>query len=158
MKMNQQRRSNCPISFSLESFGDMWSLLIIRDIVYFGKKTYGEFLQSDEAMATNILASRLVHLEQKGILYKKPYELDRRKDVYGLTEKGLGLIPILLEMAGWGALNDPETGAPQEWTKLVNEDKTKMAKLIRQVVENGGSIFAGRNSVVSSLGLLKPGS
>ena len=79
----------------------MWSLLIIRDIVYFGKKTYGEFLASDEGIATNILGSRLIHLEQKGILVKKPHDADRRKEEYVLTNKGLDLIPILLEMAGW---------------------------------------------------------
>ena len=72
MNKKQRRRSDCPISFGLETFGDLWSLLIIRDIVYFGKKTYGEFLDSDEAIATNILASRLQHLEQQGILLKTP--------------------------------------------------------------------------------------
>src|SRR6185503_5849204 len=107
MKMKQQRRSDCPINFALETFGDTWSLLIIRDIVYFGKKTYGEFLDSDEGIATNILANRLVHLEQKGILLKKPHDTDKRKEVYLLTEKGLDLIPILLEMAGWSAQHDP---------------------------------------------------
>lgn len=72
MKTNHIRRSDCPISFSLETIGDTWSLLIIRDIVYCGKKTYGEFLDSDEKIASNILASRLALLEQKGILEKSP--------------------------------------------------------------------------------------
>ena len=98
-----QRRSDCPISFALETFGDTWSLLIVRDIVYFGKKTYGEFLESDEGIATNILASRLEQLEQSGILTKRPYASDKRKEVYSLTEKGLDLIPILVEMASWSA-------------------------------------------------------
>src|SRR6266516_2955941 len=71
MKHTHQRRSDCPINFALELFGDPWSLLIIRDIVYFGKKTYGEFLASEEGMATNILASRLAHLEHQGLLVKK---------------------------------------------------------------------------------------
>src|ERR1700738_1277355 len=101
MAKKQQRRSDCPISFGLETFGDTWSLLIVRDIVYFGKKTYGEFLESEEGIATNILASRLVQLEEKGILVKRRHEMDRRKEVYSLTEKGLSLIPILLEMADW---------------------------------------------------------
>ena len=151
MKKKQQRRSDCPINFALETFGDRWSLLIIRDIVYFGKKTYGEFLASDEGMATNILASRLVHLEQKGILVKKPHETDKRKEVYLLTEKGLDLIPILLEMAGWSAQHDPQTSAPQAWIAMVNADKEKMIRLIRQTVRSGGSIFAGPASVVSKL-------
>jgi len=151
MKKKQHRRSACPINFALETFGDTWSLLIIRDMVYFGKKTYGEFLDSDEGIATNILASRLVHLEQKGIMVKKPYDTDKRKEVYLLTEKGLDLIPILLEMAGWSAQHDPQTAAPQAWIAMVNADKEKMISLIRQTVQNGGSIFSGPDSVVSKL-------
>ena len=100
MKKQHYRRSDCPISFALETFGDMWSLLIVRDIIYFGKKTYGEFLESDEGIATNIQASRLAQLVQTGILEKKPHATDKRKEVYALTEKGLDLIPILLELAG----------------------------------------------------------
>ena len=85
--------------------------VIIRDIVYFGKKTYREFLASEEGMATNILASRLRSLEQQGILVKKPSEQDKRKEEYVLTEKGLDLIPVLVEMANWSAEYDP-TPAP----------------------------------------------
>src|ERR1700740_1167472 len=98
MKKKQQRRSDCPINFALETFGDSWSLLIIRDMVYFGKKTYGEFLESEEGMATNILASRLARLEQQGILLKHPSPSDKRKEEYVLTEKGLDLIPFLVDM------------------------------------------------------------
>jgi DNA-binding HxlR family transcriptional regulator len=152
MKKKQQRRSDCPISFALEMFGDRWSLLIIREIVYFGKKSYGEFLKTEEGIATNILASRLVQLEQKGILVKKPYETDKRKEIYSLTEKGLDLIPILLELASWGAQHDPQTGAPQEWIALVNADKEKMIRLIRETVQRGGSIFSEPNSVVNKIG------
>jgi DNA-binding HxlR family transcriptional regulator len=151
MKNKQQRRSDCPINFSLETFGDLWSLLIIRDIVYFGKKTYKEFLESDEGIATNILASRLALLEQKGILLKKPHETDKRKEVYSLTETGLDLIPILLEMAQWGAQHDPQTGAPMEWIALVKADKERMIRLIRETVRNGGSIFVGTDSVVAKI-------
>ena len=151
MKKKQQRRSDCPINFALETFGDTWSLLIIREIVYFGKKTYGEFLELEEGIATNILASRLAQLEQKGILVKKPSETDKRKEVYSLTEKGLDLIPILLELASWGAQHDPQTGAPQEWIALVNANKKKMIRLIRETVQRGSSIFSGPDSVVKQL-------
>jgi DNA-binding HxlR family transcriptional regulator len=151
MKKKRQRRSDCPINFALETFGDRWSLLIIRDMVYFGKKSYSEFLASDERMATNILASRLVQLEQKGLLVKKPDVTDRRKEVYVLTEKGLDLIPILLELAGWGAQHDPQTAAPQAWMARVKADKEKMIQLIRETVQRGDSVFSGPDSVVSQL-------
>jgi len=151
MKQTQQRRSDCPINFALEMFGDAWSLLIIRDIVYFGKKTYGEFLESEEGIATNILASRLAQLEQKGILVKHRCDADKRKELYMLTEKGLDLIPILVEMAYWGAKHDPETGAPQAWIDMVKANKESMIALIRDTVQNGGSIFVGADSVFSKL-------
>jgi DNA-binding HxlR family transcriptional regulator len=151
MRQTQHRRSDCPINFALEMFGDSWSLLIIRDMVYFGKQTYGEFLESDEGIATNILASRLAQLEQKGILVKKRCDADKRKDLYALTEKGLDLIPILLEMANWGAKHDPETGAPQAWIDAVKADRETMIALIRDTVRNGGSIFVGADSVFSKL-------
>lgn len=151
MKKPRDRRSACPISFALETFGDLWSLLIVRDIIYFGKKTYGEFLASDEGIATNILASRLAQLVQTGMLEKKPHATDQRKEVYRLTEKGLDLIPILLELANWGAQHDPQTGAPPMWIALVNEDKAKMISRIRETVQRGGSIFVGPDCVVSAL-------
>lgn len=151
MNKKQRRRSDCPISVGLETFGDLWSLLIIRDIVYFGKKTYGEFLDSDEAIATNILASRLQHLEQKGILVKTPSTTDKRKEVYSLTEKGLDLIPILLEIASWSAQHDPQTGAPPDWIATVNANKADMIRLIRETVRQGGAIFVGEGSVISQL-------
>lgn len=149
MKHKHQRRSDCPINFALEIFGDPWSLLIIRDIVYFGKKTYGEFLASEEGMATNILASRLAHLEQQGLLVKKLSEQDKRKEEYVLTEKGLDLIPILVEIANWSAQHDPHTAAPAAWIALMKTDREKMIQLIRETVQNGGSVFVGEKSLVS---------
>lgn len=151
MKTKQERRSDCPINFCLQTFGDSWSLLIIRDIVYFGKKTYGEFLESDEGIATNILANRLACLEQSGILAKKPCPADKRKEFYELTEQGLDLIPILLNMASWGASHDSQTGAPHDWIDTVNANKEEMISLIRATVRNGGSIFVGPNCVVDQL-------
>lgn len=151
MKHTHQRRSDCPINFALEVFGDPWSLLIIRDIVYFGKKTYGEFLASEEGMATNILASRLAHLEEQGILVKKSCVQDKRKEEYTLTEKGLDLIPLLVEMANWSADHDPHTGAPAAWIALMRADREKMIQLIRETVQHGGSVFAGEKSLLSQL-------
>ena len=151
MKHTQHRRSDCPINFALETFGDPWSLLIIRDIVYFGKKTYGEFIASEEGMATNILASRLAHLEQQGILAKKPSLEDRRKEEYVLTEKGLDLIPVLVEMANWSADHDPGTAAPAAWIALMKSDREKMIRLMRETVQSGGAVFVGEKSLVGQL-------
>ena len=104
-------RSACPINLSLESFGDTWSLLIIRDIVFAGKGTFREFLSSDEAIATNILKARLLDLTAQGIIQKKAHESDKRKQVYTLTEKGIALVPILIEMADWSLRFNPKAVA-----------------------------------------------
>jgi len=151
MKHKHQRRSDCPINFALELFGDPWSLLIIRDIVYFGKRTYGEFLASEEGMATNILASRLTHLEQQGILMKRHSEQDKRKEEYVLTEKGLDLIPILVEMADWSARHDPRTAAPPAWIALMRAGREGMIQRIRETVQNGGCVFVGEKSLIAQL-------
>ncbi|MDB5179336.1 MAG: transcriptional regulator [Patescibacteria group bacterium] len=142
------RRSDCAINFSLEMFGDPWSLLIVRDIVYFGKKTYGEFLASEERIGTSVLASRLAALEQKGILSKHPSQTDKRKDEYRLTEKGLDLVPVLLDLAEWGAAHDPETGASPDWIAAVRTNREAVTKRTRTVVREGGSVVGNYETVV----------
>lgn len=141
-------KSHCPVNFALETFGDAWSLLIVRDIVFWGKRTYGEFLDSGESIATNVLAARLAHLESRGILSKGPHESDRRKEVYALTEKGLALIPILLEMSGWSATYDPETTAPKQFVDAVYADRAGMFIRIQELVRRGGSLFGGESGMV----------
>ncbi len=151
IKKIHHRRSLCSISFSLEMIGDLWSLLIVRDIIYFGKKTYGDLLSSGEGIARNILATRLVQLRQKGILTRKPHPTDGRKDVYELTEKGLDLIPLLLDMAAWGAKHEPETAVSEAWLQEVHIGKEALIQLIRETVQEGGSIFVGKDTVLSKL-------
>jgi DNA-binding HxlR family transcriptional regulator len=151
MKHTRHRRSDCPINVALETFGDPWSLLIIRDIVYFGKKTYGEFLESEEGMATNILASRLALLEHKGIVERRAFEGDKRKEEYVLTEKGLDLIPILVELANWSAEHDPQTAAPAAWIALMKAEREQMIGRIRETVQSGGSVFVGEKSLLSQV-------
>jgi DNA-binding HxlR family transcriptional regulator len=114
------RKSDCAINFSLENFGDPWSLLIVRDIFYHGKRTYGEFLASDERIGTSVLARRLAALEKSGVLLRIPNEQDKRTIEYQLTQKGLHLIPVLEALTAWGATYDPDTSADPKW-KLVTE-------------------------------------
>jgi len=99
----EKTRSDCPISCSLDVFGDKWSLLIIRDIMLRGKLSYSEFLDSEEKIATNILVNRLTVLEAEGILSKKVSPLNKSKFIYSLTPKGIDLLPIIIEIMDWGA-------------------------------------------------------
>lgn len=102
--MEQKRRSDCPISCLLELIGDKWTMLVLRDI-FFGKHHYEEFLKSPEGIATNILASRLKHLQETGLISRTQSEKDGRYARYDLTHKGLSLHPILEGMAMWGLKN-----------------------------------------------------
>ena len=101
-------RSTCPVNYALETFGDKWSLLIIRDIVRHHKCYYSEFLNSEEQISTNILANRLNRLEQVGILKRTPDKSDKRKDKYKLTQKGIDLFPIMLEIILWATKYNSE--------------------------------------------------
>jgi DNA-binding HxlR family transcriptional regulator len=116
-KPKSKPRSGCPVSISLEIFGDRWSLLIIRDLMVRGYRTFKEFENSGEGIATNILADRLRKLEAAGIITAERQETDRRKLSYRLTEKGIDLAPVLLELLIWGARHE-QTGAPY---KVIDE-------------------------------------
>ncbi len=110
-KPRTKRRSGCPVSVSLERFGDRWSLLIIRDLMVRGYRTFKEFQGSGEGIATNILADRLHKLEASGIICPEADEADGRRTNYRLTEKGIDLAPVLLDLLIWAARHE-ETGAP----------------------------------------------
>ncbi|HWA95430.1 MAG TPA: helix-turn-helix domain-containing protein [Terracidiphilus sp.] len=104
-------RSGCPVSIALDLFGDRWSLLIVRDMMVRGYRTFREFQNSGEGIATNILTSRLRRLKAAGILTTEPLKEDKRSLAYRLTEKGIALAPVLLELLIWSGTHE-ETAAP----------------------------------------------
>lgn len=131
----QKRRSDCPISFALEIFGDRWSLLIIRDLIFKGKRTYGDFLASEEKIATNILADRLVMLEDSGIIKGKTDPENKSRINYSLTPKGIDLIPVLLEIIKWSAKHDKKSAAPKEFVDRVIKNREKIIKEIEGMLK-----------------------
>lgn len=126
-----KRRSDCPISFGLDIFGDKWTLLILRDLLLRGKSKFGEFLGSEEGIASNILADRLSRLEHNGLITKAEDESDRRQSLYRATKKGTDLLPALVELAYWGATYDPKTGAPKEFVKAYRLDRSGLLKKLK---------------------------
>lgn len=96
-----KKRSECPISCSLDVWGDKWSLLIIRDLMMLKQCTYGDFLKSEEKIATNILAARLLMLEENGIISKSNHPDSKAKVLYKLTLKGIDLLPLMIEINLW---------------------------------------------------------
>jgi len=141
-------RSHCPVNYGLEAFGDRWALLILRDIVFRGKRTYGEFLKSEEGFATNILASRLDHLIKTGILQRDGHNTDGRKDIFSLTEKGLDLIPLLFEMVLWSAKYDSRSEAKRiiRLVELIKKDNRKISEKVMEQVKRGEAIVAEYSS------------
>ena len=110
-KPSTQARSGCPVSKTLDLLGDRWSLLIVRDLMVRAYRTFREFQSSGEGIASNILADRLKKLEAGGILFAERAEQDGRSTHYRLTEKGIALAPVMLEMLIWGAHYE-QTDAP----------------------------------------------
>lgn len=100
--MAAERKSRCPINLSLEIFGDRWTLLIIRDLVFAGKRHFRELLQSEEGIASNVLADRLAKLVACGILTKSGDPTHSQKAIYGLTPMGIDLLPVLAQIGIWG--------------------------------------------------------
>jgi len=112
----------CPIAFGTDVFGDRWTLLVLRDMLLHDKRTYGEFLDSDEAIATNILAARLRHLEAEGIVEKNRDPKNRRSFIYTLTEKGLALAPIIFEIIRWSGQYIPLNKARKNLLARIETD------------------------------------
>jgi DNA-binding HxlR family transcriptional regulator len=102
MAKNDAPRSYCPISLSLEIFGDTWTLLILRDMMFGGKRHFREMLHSDEGISSNILADRLKVLLDQGLITKADDPTHKQKGIYSLTDKGIALLPVLVQIGMWG--------------------------------------------------------
>lgn len=125
---NTKKRSDCPISCSLDIWGDKWSLLIVRDLILFKERTYGDFLKSDEKIATNILAARLQMLEVNGIISKSDHPESKAKVLYKLTPKGSDLLPLIIEINVWADKYLTISKEQREILKEIRKDKESYIK------------------------------
>jgi DNA-binding HxlR family transcriptional regulator len=118
-------RSYCPINLSLEIFGDTWTLLVLRDLMFAGKRHFRELLQSDEHISSNILADRLARLVAQGLLTKSDDPTHKQKAIYSLTEKSIALLPIVVQIGAWGSRWVPEAkkldGAARKYLREIQE-------------------------------------
>ena len=129
-KTSVKRRSWCPLNASVEMLGDRWSLLIIRDMMLRGFRSYKEFLESYEGIATNILADRLRKLETYGVIAPERDPSDGRKVIYRLTAKGIGLAPVMSEMVLWAAVHEDTEN--EALVRQMLSDKEKFLAGVRQ--------------------------
>lgn len=131
--MENGHRSGCPINLSLEVFGDKWSLLVLRDMIFGGKRHFRELLRSEEGIASNILADRLKMLVEEGMLTKRDDPSHKQKAIYSLTEQAIQLVPIMAHLGAWGRrwldvsaelsirAELLEKGGPQMWEDFMQE-------------------------------------
>lgn len=131
--MNETHRSGCPINLSLEVFGDKWSLLILRDMIFGGKRHFRELLRSEEGISSNILADRMRMLVEIGMLTKAGDPSHKQKAIYSLTEKAITLVPIMAHLGAWGRHWLPvteelsirarlmEEGGPALWEEFMDD-------------------------------------
>ena len=132
----ENQKSQCPINLSLEVFGDKWSLLIIRDLMFANKRYFGEFLQSEEKIASNILTDRLNMLEEKGIITKANDPEHKLKYIYSLTKKGIDLLPIMTAIGAWGMNHQPyNEGILCQAKKIMKGGKPVLESMKKQLAK-----------------------
>lgn len=122
------RRSDCPTNFALQAFGDSWSLLVVRDLMFKGKRTFAEFAASEEHIATNILTDRLRTLERSGIVRR---DGTGRATRYSLTTKGVDLLPLMIELIVWSARYDARSAAPAAFVRRATRARAELLAEMR---------------------------
>src|SRR6185436_3795912 len=127
-------RSYCPINLSLEIFGDSWTLLVLRDLMFGGKRHFRELLQCDERISSNILADRLARLVEHGLLTKTDDPTHKQKSIYSLTEKGIALLPIVVQIGAWGS----------RWVPDARKLDRVARKFVCEIQEGGPRVWARR--------------
>ena len=133
--MRQDFRCNCPFTSALDVLGDKWILVIIKQMLIEGKETFKDFTESEEAIATNILSAKLKFLEEVGLIIKTQLPGNKKTKLYLLTEKGLSLTPILVELATWSDKNLRDihpTIVNGEAMEILRNDKTTFANEIEK--------------------------
>ena len=130
---DSKKRSDCPVSCSPDIWGDKWSLLIVRDLMLAKQCTYGDFLKSDEKIATNILASRLLTLEENEIITKSDHPDSKAKVLYKLTQKGIDLLPLMIEINLWA---DKYYDLPADRKVILKEVKKDKENFIKTATKD----------------------
>lgn len=131
-KAKSKHRSGCPVNICLEVFGDRWSLLIVRDLMVRGYTNFRQFQESGEGIASNMLADRLHKLEAAGIIQAEVEKSDARKINYRLTQKGIDLAPVLLELLIWGARHEPADASCALILKMEKNREQILAEVTRR--------------------------
>jgi DNA-binding HxlR family transcriptional regulator len=131
----KRRLSGCPIDYGLDIFGDRWTLLVIRDLLFGGKRHFKELMNSPERIASNILTARLKKLEERGMIERSADPDNRKQVIYTLTEKGRDLAPVLVEMVRWAGRHDPNSPVPKSFVARFSRDIDQLMADVRATME-----------------------
>jgi DNA-binding HxlR family transcriptional regulator len=132
----KRRLSGCPIDYGLDIFGDRWTLLVIRDLLFGGKRHFKELMESPERIASNILTARLKKLEERGLIERTADPDNRKQVIYTLTEKGRDLTPVLVEMVRWGGRHDPNSPVPKSVVAALTRDNERLVADMRAAMKD----------------------
>ena len=132
VQLRSKRRSGCPVGISLDIVGDRWTLLVVRDLMVRGLRTFKDFQHSGEGIASNILADRLRKLEAAGIISAESEPEDARRVYYRLTESGIDLAPVLAELLLWGARHEKTSTPPELIARLESDRESFLAEVRRR--------------------------
>ena len=125
-------RSHCPINYVLEHIGDKWSLLIIRDLMFKEKRHYNEFLEGGEEVSTSVLGKRLRQLEESGLISRREDEVKKSRIKYSLTQKGIDMLPFMVDMILWSGIHDKDTEAGDDFLEQARDNRDNLLKSIRE--------------------------
>ncbi len=128
-------RSHCPFNFALDHFGDKWSLLIIRDLMFNNKRHYNEFFNSEEGVSTSVLGDRLKMLESLKFISKSSDSVKKSRIKYSLTKKGISLLPLMIEMVVWSDLIDNDTEAGSDFVIHATKDRDNLISILQEKLE-----------------------
>jgi DNA-binding HxlR family transcriptional regulator len=131
----KRRLSGCPIDYALDLFGDRWTLLVIRDLLFVGKRHFKELMESPERIASNILTARLKKLEERGLIERCADPDNRKQVIYTLTEKGRDLAPVLVEIVRWSGRHDPNTPVPKSVVVRFTRDNDRLMAELRAAMK-----------------------
>ncbi len=136
-----ERRSTCPINYSVEIFGDKWMLLLLRDIMFNGKNSFLEFRASDEKISSAVLTEKLNILLNEGIVSKVTSPKNASKFLYLITDKGIELVPVMVEILNWGSRYNPD-GGPKTWLDRIKQNKKKAITELQDELRNQSNSYS----------------
>lgn len=130
-----KRKSDCPTNFALEHFGDKWSLLIIRDLMFNGKRHYNEFFEAEEKISTSVLGTKLKDLVANGIISKGKDSVKKSRIRYSLTPKGIALLPVMVDLIVWSAQFDDKTAAAESFIQKAQREREALLEELKIKLE-----------------------